>query len=379
MPSVTMPSAWTGYYLDGNTAARHQVTVHASAHALLITCEDGCTMTWPYDAIRQTLRAYEDGPVRLEYVPEPAQVLVIADPDFLTALHDTAPAGTTHLHNPLHYETREHLTILAGVAALIIGGILYLGGIQSFAWAIAPWVPPMWETKQEKAFVDEYAPQSDRCLDQARMDTLNKVVDALRAQAPQLRRPIRLIVVRNPESNALAGPGSTIVVYSGLLERTENPGQFAGILAHELQHVLRHHTTRMFIEQRPIDFLLFAISNAFSLSEEHASRLERYLAPNQLQNYRKQFEDEADDEMIRMLRGIDINPQVLIPLYRTMKEKSSGSSGVPVYFSTHPSTEDRIKKLEASPTKPGSFLSDVDWKDTRSICHQSHLSTERDR
>jgi predicted Zn-dependent protease len=63
--------------------------------------------------------------------------------------------------------------------------------------------------------------------------------------------------------NAFAVPGGFIVVFSGLLERTETPGQFAGVLAHELQHVLKRHTTKAIIEQASTSLLLAVIGGRF--------------------------------------------------------------------------------------------------------------------
>ena len=61
---------------------------------------------------------------------------------------------------------------------------------------------------------------------------------------PEPRYPFRVIVVNNPTVNALATPGGSIVVFRGLLERTENAEELAGVLAHEIQHVMHRHATR---------------------------------------------------------------------------------------------------------------------------------------
>jgi predicted Zn-dependent protease len=376
----TTSNRWTGYYLDGKTSARHQVTVQVSASALLIMSENGPTMTWPYGSIRQTHGADRDEPVRLEYGAEPAQVLVIADSNFLTALHDAAPERTMHWYNPLRRRRHVRLTYVAAIAVLVLGGVLYLVGIPGFASVITPWVPVEWETQIGAAAVEHLAPPSARCGDPAHADILQKIVAVLIDQSPPSPYPIRVIVVRDPQINAAGVPGGFIVVFSGLLEAMETPAQFAGVLAHEMQHILKRHTTRALVQQASTGLLTAVIGGDLTgMMAYYGLEIARTLGRLQ---YSRQFEEEADAEGFRMLQAADIDPYDLITFYRTMKEKSLDPSGVGTYFSTHPPTDARIKKLiamsEASPTKTTNFLSDLDWNHARSICNRSHLSTGKD-
>lgn len=377
LASVTPSMTWVGYYLDGKTATRQQVTVHVSAHTLQIMGEGGRTLRWPYAGICQTQGAYKGEPVRLEYGAEPAQILVIADSAFLNALHTIAPVQTTHLHNPLHRGVRARLTVVAAFAVLVIGGALYLWGIPGLASVIAPRVPVEWETRLSEAVIEQLAPPSSRCVDSARAHTLDTILAALvgQAQSPYV---MRVIVVREPTMNAFALPGGYIVVFSGLLERTETPGQFAGVLAHELQHILKRHTTRAMIEQASTSLLLAMIAGDFSGAMAYGLEGARTLGRLQ---YGRQFEEEADALGIHMLQAAGIDPQDMIAFYQIMNEKTLNPSGVWAYLSTHPSTEDRIKRLASlsnkASTKPATFLPDVDWVSTRSICGEpSHQTTD---
>ncbi|MDR4469678.1 MAG: M48 family metallopeptidase [Nitrospira sp.] len=336
-------------------------------------------MTWPYGSIRQTQGAYKGEPVRLEYGAEPAQVLVLSDSAFLNALHDAAPGHTRHLHNPLHRGVRVRLTYLAAVAVIVIGGVLYLWGIPGLASVIAPRVPVAWETRLGETVIEHLAPLSARCMDPARTETLDTIVAALMSQA-QSPYAMRVVVVRESKINALALPGGFIVVFSGLLERTDTPGQFAGVLAHELQHILKRHTTRAIIEQASTSLLLAVIGGDFSGAMTYGLEGARTLGRLQ---YSRQFEEEADAEGLRMLQAAGLDPHDMIAFYQTMKEKASDPPGIWAYFSTHPSTEDRIKKLTslipASPNGPATFLPEVDWMHTRSICGEpSGVSVGKD-
>lgn len=378
--SGTTANRWTGYYLDGKTSARHPVMVQVSASALLIMKENGPTMTWPYGSIRQMHGADKDEPVRLEYAAEPAQVLVIADSNFLTALNDAAPEHTMHWYNPLRRRRHVRLTYVAAVGVLILGGVFYLIGIPGLASVITPWVPVEWETQMGEAAIQRLAPPSARCVDHAQMNILEKIVAVLMDQASPSPYPIRVIVVHDPQINAAGVPGGFIVVFSGLLEAMETPAQFAGVLAHEMQHILKRHTTRALVQQTSTGLLTAVIGGDLTgMIAYYGLEIARTLGRLQ---YSRQFEEEADAEGLRMLQAAGIDPYDLITFYRTMKEKSSDPSGIGTYFSTHPPTDARIRKLiamsEASPKKTTNFLSDLDWNHARSICNRSHLSTGKD-
>ncbi|MFO0701971.1 MAG: M48 family metallopeptidase [Nitrospira sp.] len=369
---------WTGHYFDGKTSERQQVVVHPSDRALLITFEDGRQIPWPYDYIRQTQGAYKGESVCLEYGDEPAQVLVLSDSDFLIVLHEIAPAFTTHFHNPLHRGVRAYLTYVAALAVLVIVWVFYLQGIPDLASVITPWVPVTWEMYLGKKVIEDHAPPAKRCTDSVLEETMNKLVATLMGQT-QSPYPIRVIVVRAPTMYALSASGGFIVVSSGLLEGSETPGQFASVLAHELQHILKRHNTQQIIELGTTGFFMAVISGEFSgmmaSGLEWARTIERFV-------YSHQLEEEADAEGIDMLQRAGINPNEMIALFHIMKEKSPGLSGVFAYFSKHPLPEDRIRKLrsrsEVSSIKTGTALSDIDWHHVRSICGRSHPSTGSD-
>lgn len=51
-------------------------------------------------------------------------------------------------------------------------------------------------------------------------------------------------VIDDPKQNATAVPGGKIVVYTGLFRAVSDEDELAGVLAHEVAHILKHHNVR---------------------------------------------------------------------------------------------------------------------------------------
>jgi hypothetical protein len=218
-----MPKTWNARYLDGRSAARHRATVRPRASGLEIAMEQGTGVLWPYDQIRLTQGAYAGEHIRLEHGADCPEVIVVADPAFLTELRQRAPHLAPHVHDPAHRRLRVKLTVLAGVAAIGIAGALYLWGIPGLAMVVAPHVPVAWEERLGQEVIETLAPENKQCRDPYRLRMINQIAETLIATAPGNPYTFRVYVVDHRMVNAFAAPGGHIVVFRGLLEQTWTP------------------------------------------------------------------------------------------------------------------------------------------------------------
>ena len=364
-----MPSLWQGYYLDGRNATRHPVTIQLTTTALHIVKADGNTIRWPYGEITQTQGAYEGEQVRLEYGAPLPQTVTVEDPAFLTAMQQAAAQRATHLHNPLQRPLRVRLTILAGIAILGLTAGFYVWGIPGLAKFLAPHIPVSWEEQLGTSVLEQLAPSANRCVDQNRLHALESIVTRLSRAMPDFPYHIRLTVLNLPVMNAFALPGGQVVVFRGLLEVTETPEQLAGVLAHELQHIHKQHSTRAILEQASTSLLIAAVSGDFTGALAYGIQGARVLG---ILRYSRLHEDEADREGLLLLQAIGIDPAEMIAFYRIMEAQHPHDSAAPSYLSTHPPTDDRIAKLTklagVPPPHPVKLFSHEEWKDLRSLC-----------
>jgi Zn-dependent protease with chaperone function len=353
---------WEGFYLDGRTAARQRARVRLMRSGVEVITEGGLTFLWPYDQVHQTQGFYAGEQVRLEKGGEIAEALLISDAAFLTALHEIAPGLRMRFHDPARRQTRVELTLLAALAVIGIALALYQWGIPLLAAIVAPRVPIAWEERLGLAAVESLSPPAKRCADPALRGAIDDILKALTAPLPNNPFTLRVIVVNDSLVNALAVPGGHVVVFRGLLKRTRTPEEFAGVLAHEVQHVLQRHVMRALLQHASTGLLLVALTGDVSGAMAYGLEAARSLGTLQ---YSRVAEEEADREGMRMLLAAGVDPEGMITFLEGLKRKDEDPRGLLRYLSTHPTTADRIERLRSLAGSPGrppiTLLPDSDW------------------
>jgi predicted Zn-dependent protease len=357
-----------GYYLDGQTALRQRVRVRLTPIALQIITEAGETLFWPWEEVRQPRNFYGDTQIRLERGRNTPEVLLIPAPLFLEKLKEVAPERRRHFRNPTR---RKKWAVVAFLSALGVIGImapLYLWGIPTMASIAAAHIPVSWEERLGQAVVEHLAPQEKQCSDSGRAQRVQEILTTLTSSLPKSPYTFRVVVVNQSAVNAFAVPGGTIVICQGLLEKTYTAEELAGVLAHEVQHVLHRHATRAMLQQVSIRLLLAAL-----VGEARAMTygLESAQAVGMLR-YSRQYEEEADEGGIKLLMASGVNPHGMITFFETIPKESEKSLKLPAYLSTHPELKDRIQRLkwlaQNSPYASVKLLQDYNWKDIYWFC-----------
>lgn len=148
-------------------------------------------------------------------------------------------------------------------------------------------------------------------------------------------------IINNDEVlNAFAAPGGYMYFYTGLIKFLDNEAQFAGVMAHEMAHADRRHSTEMLTSQYGLSLLSSIILG------DNPSMLEEILAQlalgGTMLKYSRNNEYEADEYAVKYLYDTDYHPRELAGFF----EKMHGAPQPPEFLSTHPSPENRIQKIE---------------------------------
>jgi beta-barrel assembly-enhancing protease len=176
-------------------------------------------------------------------------------------------------------------------------------------------------------------------------------------------------VVDDLTVNAFAVPGGQVVLLRGLVERTRTPEELAGVLAHELQHVLHRHATRLLLQHASTGLLLVAVSGDITGAMAYGIESARVLGTLR---YSRHLESEADMEGLRMLLAADVDPRGMIAFFETMRAAERGAPSTLRYLASHPLAAERVETLkelagshakEFRPLLPG-----LDWTDVRRVC-----------
>jgi predicted Zn-dependent protease len=143
----------------------------------------------------------------------------------------------------------------------------------------------------------------------------------------------------------------------------------AGVLAHEVQHVLKRHTTRAIIQHASTGLLVAAIAGDVTGAVTFALEGARVVAAL---GYSRRAEEEADVDGLRMLMEAGIDPAGMVAFFERVLGRESGPEGGWQYLSTHPATRGRVERLKGlvangvPPTRP--LLGAHDWAQVKRIC-----------
>lgn len=156
-------------------------------------------------------------------------------------------------------------------------------------------------------------------------------------------------LVEDPQVNAWCMPGGKVVVYTGLLNVTQNEAALAVVLGHEITHAVAHHGNER-MSQVAVAQGLEVAGNIFTQNNSKANAIfSNVFAPTAqigvlLPNSRNQ-EYEADHFGLIFAAMAGYNPQEAIPFWQRMAA-AGGKSGTPEFLATHPSDANRIAKLQ---------------------------------
>lgn len=159
-------------------------------------------------------------------------------------------------------------------------------------------------------------------------------------------------VIDKDEINAFACPGGFIYVYTGLLDVLDNEAQLAGVLAHEISHVVARHSVKKL--QNVYGYAILAEIALGDKAEGAAGDVVNVAAMLILQGYSRDNEFEADRYGILYMKNAGYNPKGMIQVFEKFKKMEGGSyPAVLNLLSSHPPPVDRIRKGQSQVSKVG--------------------------
>lgn len=143
--------------------------------------------------------------------------------------------------------------------------------------------------------------------------------------------------------NAFAMPGGQIFITMGLLQRLESEDQIAGVLSHEIGHVVGRHSAEQLAKQ---DLTQGLVGAAGVIGGDMSSAQYAQMIGNMVNmKYGREDELESDELGVRFMVQSGYNPEALIRVMEILNE-ASGGQAPPEFQSTHPSPENRIGRIQ---------------------------------
>jgi predicted Zn-dependent protease len=355
-----------GFFSDGHTAEKRPVTVKLGGNALgVLGPKNALIADWPYRELRLVEEVYAGQPVRLRAKSGGDARLVVRDPHFLDALGQYA----RHLRSANMQRSRALPRALAWGGATIATLVGLYFALPLLSEPVAALMPLAWEERMGQNVRSQVLALLGRnakeCTSPAGRAAVEKLVQRL-AGTVESRYTFRVMVVDSPVVNAFAAPGGYIVVFRGLIDKSASGEEVAGVLAHEMGHVVERHGTSAMIRQFGMNAILSAILGDASGVGSTTAEIGSQLA---VLSYGRAAEREADRVGVSMLNRADIRGTGLVAFFRRIGKESGGSDGgVLRYLGTHPPTGERAADIESRAVGKGDAMSAAEWQSLRTVC-----------
>jgi predicted Zn-dependent protease len=169
-------------------------------------------------------------------------------------------------------------------------------------------------------------------------------------EASQTEYPFDFHLLADTETvNAFALPGGQIFITRALLNLLDSEGELAGVLGHEIGHVVGRHSAEQIAKSQLIQGLAGAASVGLYDPEnpESASAAQMAQLVGAMINMKYGREDELQSDRlgVRFLGDSGYDPRALISVMQVL-ESASGGARQPEFMSTHPDPGNRIEEIE---------------------------------
>jgi predicted Zn-dependent protease len=156
--------------------------------------------------------------------------------------------------------------------------------------------------------------------------------------------------------NAFALPGGQIFITAALLKRLDSPGQIAGVLSHEIGHVVgRHgaeHLAKANLTQQLIGAVVVGTSDPNNpYSGQQNAAIAAMVGQMINLKYGREDELESDRLGVQFMSEAGYDPRGMIRVMEILRDASGSRGGQPEFMSTHPDPGRRVEYIQEAIAK----------------------------
>ena len=180
---------------------------------------------------------------------------------------------------------------------------------------------------------------------------VQRVGEGLARQSIAAKSPYRFSfhVLADPKTvNAFALPGGPVFITEGLLRLLKSEAELAGVLGHEIGHVIARHSSERLAKQQLTQGLLGAL--VVGSGDYTTAQIGQMVGGMINMKYGREDELESDALGIRIMAEAGYDPRGMIRVMEVLA-KASGGSRQPEFFSTHPAPENRAERIKEAIAK----------------------------
>lgn len=275
-----------------------------------------------------------------------SRVLYLKDPELIMAFRAAAPPELTHDLEATAVRVRQVRSRQRTIWAVTFGVlgtlavILWFGSDLLVEFAVSR-IPVEWEKKLGQAAYQDFLVRQTVLKEGAAVTAVQEITHRLTDRIPDNPYKFEVSVVKSDVVNAFALPGGYVIVFTGLLTEAESGEEVAGVLSHELNHVLQRHGLDRIVKQ----IGLMAVVTIIFGDQQGLIGLMKELGVELLTlKFGREQETEADVSGLQLLHRAKIDPSGMIRFFERLSEKDKERVEI---LSTHPMSESRAARLKA--------------------------------
>jgi predicted Zn-dependent protease len=161
--------------------------------------------------------------------------------------------------------------------------------------------------------------------------------------------PWTFYIVNSPDINAFAVPGGYVYVNRGLIEHANKMDQLAGVLGHEIGHVVMRHTVKQMGQMNAANIGVGLACVLTSVCNSQAAQVGINAAGTAVfAKFSRDDEKQADDVGFDNVIRAHISPKGMVEMFQTLLDMRTSSPGlVDGWFADHPTEESRIADIQS--------------------------------
>jgi predicted Zn-dependent protease len=239
----------------------------------------------------------------------------------------------------VRHRHRAVWSIVGGIALAVMLGLWF--GSDLLVEIAVERIPVEWEQKLGESAYADFLAHQEIVKEGMVVSAVEEMIQRLVEQIPDNPYQFKVTVVRSDVVNAFALPGGFIVVFTGLMKKAERAEEVAGVMGHELNHVLQRHGLERIVKQLG----LMAVVAIIVGDQQGLVGLMRQVGVELLTlKFGRQQETEADLTGLQLLHRAKIDPSGMIRFFERLSEKDEGRTE---WLSTHPMSSARAERLKA--------------------------------
>jgi Zn-dependent protease with chaperone function len=328
-------------------AAGAPCLVEVKEHGLNVTfSSDGQPEVTPFSALIVSAGGFDHDHLVVKWTSEQGErTLYLKSSDVIRAFREAAP---DHLGLPFEQvaeqvrQVRHRRRLIWGV----VGGVilctvlsLWFGADVLVETAVSR-IPVEWEQKLGESAYRDFLSNQEVVKEGPGVAAVEEMTHRLTEQIQNNPYKFVVTVVKSDVVNAFALPGGYVVVFTGLMKKAESGEEVAGVLSHELNHVLQRHGLERIVKSLG---LMTVVAIVFGNQQGLVGMMKQFGVELLTLKFGREQETEADLTGLQLLQRAKIDPSGMIRFFERLSEKDEGRME---WLSTHPMSTARAERLK---------------------------------